>query len=132
MRVNARRLVDDRKLDEDLLYKNLRAVLPRLNDYAKSETGYQEELQELHDFGVCSNKQLRLLLKKHRRKLISIDKSPMDIAHRRMYKEEMREMFDYLARRNIWFAYPALLRIALELEFGSKYEDYAVKRDMQS
>jgi hypothetical protein len=28
-----------------------------------------------------------------------------------------------------WFAYPALLRIALELEFGETYQAYANARD---
>lgn len=132
MRVNKRRLLDEKVLNENLVYKNLRVILPKLNDYAGSETGYREELKELNDFGVFSNKQLRLLIKRHRKKLISIDRSQMDLVHRHMYKEEMPELYDYLERRNIWFAYPAFLRIALELEFGRKYEDYAAKRDMET
>ena len=32
-------------------------------------------------------------------------------------------------RRNYWFAYPAILRLALELEFGEEYDKYANERD---
>lgn len=129
MYINARRKIDDNKLDEFLVYKNLRNCLPRLNDYAVSETNYREELKELNDFGIFTNKQLRLLLKKHRKMLVEIDQSPMDGYHKAMYKAELGEDFNQMMKWNVWFAFPGLLRIALELEFGIRYEEYANKRD---
>jgi hypothetical protein len=48
----------------------------------------------------------------------------------RMHTEESGE--EFVARRmreGFWFSYPALLRIALELEFGKAYEEHAEKRD---
>ncbi len=130
MKYCARRVIDQGKLDEALIYKNLRAIFPKVNDYAPSDSGYSEELNELRDFGVTTNKKLRLLLKKHRKSVIAIDKSPIDIYHQKMYAEEMgRNDFNDHMRKNYWFAYPGLLRIVLELEFGNKYEQYANERD---
>jgi hypothetical protein len=130
MKKHSRKTIDQKTLDEALVYKNLRSLLPKVNDYAKSESNYTEELNELFDFNIKTNKDLRLLLKKHRKQLIMIDRSPMDTYHKNMYRQEMgSEIFNDHMRRNYWFAYPALLRIAMELEFGKTYEDYANKRD---
>ena len=130
MKCNARSELDQTELDEALVYKNLRSLFPKVNDYASSDSGYSEELNELRDFGITKNKQLRLLLKKHRKQIITIDRSPIDIYHQRMYLEEMgAEKFNNHIRKNYWFAYSGLLRIALELEFGDKYEQYANERD---
>ena len=130
MKNTARNVIDNRKLSEALVYKNLKSVFPKINDYAPSDSGYTEELIELREFGICTNKQLRLLLKKHRKRVISIDRSRIDLYHQRMYAEEMgkKEFNDHI-RRNYWFAYPALLRVTLELEFGERYEQYSNNRD---
>jgi hypothetical protein len=60
-----------------------------------------------------------LLMKKHRRRLLEIDASPMDSWHVCYYTRELGEvvMRDHL-RRRYWFAYPALVRIATELDYG--------------
>lgn len=130
MNIRARSVIDQKELDEALVYKNLRSLFPRVNDYAPSESGYTEELKELFDFGIKTNKQLRLLLKKHRKQIISIDHSPIDAFHQKLYADEMgAKKFNDHMRRQYWFAYSGFLRIALELEFGEKYELYANERD---
>ena len=130
MKPKAREKLDQQRLSERLIYKNLRSIFPRANDYISSESEYSDELTELFDFGIFTNKQLRLLLKKHRKAIICIDRSPIDTYHKNMYIEEMgRNQFNDHIRKNYWFAYPALLRLSLELEFGAKYEQYANKRD---
>ena len=130
MNHSARSEIDQKELDEALVYKNLRCLFPKVNDYAPSDSGYSEELGELRDFGINTNKQLRLLLKKHRKQIITIDRSPIDAYHQKMYAEEMgAEKFNDHMRKQYWFAYPGFLRIALELEFGEKYELYANERD---
>ncbi len=130
MKHSARFEIDQKELDEALVYKNLRCLFPKVNDYAASDSGYSEELGELRYFGINTNKQLRLLLKKHRQQIITIDRSPIDAYHQKMYAEEMgAKNFNDHMRRQYWFAYPAFLRIALELEFGEKYELYANERD---
>jgi len=112
MKCSARFELDQTELNEALVYKNLRSLFPKVNDYASSDSGYSEELNELRDFGITKNKQLRLLLKKHRKQIITIDRSPIDMYHQRMYTEEMGadKLNDHM-RRNKRFAYPGLLRI---------------------
>ncbi len=43
--------------------------------------------------------------------------------------EYIEEFVAKRLREGFWFSYPALLRIALELEYGKSYEEYADKRD---
>lgn len=130
MKQRARKTIDQKTLDENLVYKNLKSLLPKINDYSKDEKDYTEILGELFEFKIKTNKDFRLLLKKHRKQLMMIDRSSMDAYHQNMYREEMgADVFNERMRRNYWFAYPALMRIAMKLEFGKEYEIYANKRD---
>jgi len=128
MKQKARSKLDERDLDEKLVYRNLRSIFPKVNDYGNPD--YKEELIELRLFGIKTNKQLRLLLKKHRKQILAIDKSPMDSKLAAFYEQELgKEEFREHIRKNYWFAYPGLLRLALELEFGDEYEKFANERD---
>ena len=130
MKISARQQIDRKELTPLLVHKALTAAFPKKNDYSPSETGYAEELSELFHFGIVSVKDLRVLLKKHRKKVLEIDRSPMDQVHQRMYSKEMgAAKFNDFVRRQYWFAYPGLLRLALELEFGEAYESFANVRD---
>jgi hypothetical protein len=130
MKFPARQRIDNQRLNQALLYKVLRNAFPKKNDFYHSDAGYTEELDELNHFGISTVKELKLLLKKHRRKILEIDRSPMDKYYQKMYREEIGAIvFKDFIRRQYWFAYPALLRLALELEFGEKYETYADARD---
>ena len=90
----------------------------------------EEVLNELNEFSITTKIQLRLLLKKHRRQLIAIDKEPLDKVHQRLYREDLgdEEYLDAI-RRQYWFCYPALVRMAMEIEFGDEYEQFANERD---
>ncbi len=115
-------------LVEDTVYRVLTEMFPKRNDFAESD--YSEELAELHHFGIKSEEDFRQLLVKHRAKILEIDASPMDNWHEEYYQREypdqpVRERID----QGFWFAFPALLRLALELEFGEQYEKFANKRD---
>ena len=107
----------------------MRSLFPRKNDCA-SEAALQEVLPELKAFKINSKKELRLFLKRNRSWLLAIDKEPMDLLHQRIYREDIgdKEFFDSI-RRQYWFCYPALIRNALEREFGEEYEQYSKKRD---
>ena len=130
MKISARQKIDRKKLTPLLVHKALTAAFPKKNDYSPSETDYGEELSELIHFGIVSVKDLRILLQKHRKKILEIDRSPMDQVHQRMYAKEMgAAKFNDFVRRQYWFAYPGLLRLALELEFGEAYESFANVRD---
>ncbi len=54
----------------------------------------------------------------------------MDIIHQRIFREELgnEEYLDAI-RRQYWYCYPALIRNALEVEFGEKYEAFSNERD---
>ncbi|CUI09510.1 hypothetical protein [Massilia antarctica] len=129
-RLSARQRVAAQPLTRALLLKALSAHFPKKNDYHESETGYAEEIGELQHFSVDSVGRLGALLGRHRKRILAIDRSPMDQWHQNMYREEMgTAVFADFLRRQFWFAYPGLLRLALELEFGERYETFANQRD---
>ncbi|WP_255991976.1 hypothetical protein [Chitinolyticbacter albus] len=80
---------------------------------------YEELLPELYRFGICTRSDLQRLLKKHRRALLTDDRSPLKLYEQRHFASVFGEDFVRDAvRRQYWFAYPALVRNALESEFG--------------
>lgn len=116
------------ELDEQALYATLQSVFPAQNDYAHSD--YQEELRELGNFNIHTCDELRQLLLKHRERVLAIDREPLDDEHMRWYADDFGEAFvQHAVEHGYWFAYPALLRITLELEFGEAYQRYAQARD---
>lgn len=59
-------------------------------------------------------------MRKHRRSLLNADKSRLAPWELRAFSEDLGAAFVVDAvRRQFWFAYPALVRIAIEMEFGS-------------
>jgi len=57
----------------------------------------------------------------YRKRLMRIDNEPLDAWHERYYRSELGDQFvSDAVRRQYWFAYPALIRIALELKFGDE------------
>jgi hypothetical protein len=115
-------------LTQDDIYEILQQTLPKQNDF--SETNYSEELQELIFFGINTKIALLDMVVKHRETVLQIDAEPLDEYHIKWYSDDYGK--DYVQDRiknKFWFAYPGLLRIILELEFGDKYIKYADKRD---
>ena len=127
--MNRRKEIDQEESDIIYLQKVMRSLFPRKNDNASKED-LEEVFEELKDFSIFSKLQVRLFLKKYRRKLLQIDKEPLDSCHQKLYREDLgdQEYFD-ATRRQCWFSYPALIRIAMEIELGDKYEDFANERD---
>ena len=106
----------------------LSQTLPKENDFAFSD--YKEELKELLDFGVKNKFMFLNLIVKHRQEVLAIDADPLDDFHIQYYKTEYGDDYvNYRINNKFWFAYPALIRITLELEFGEKYIDYSNRRD---
>lgn len=117
-----------RALTPKAVHQTLKEFFPAKNDdYA---CNYVEELQELNDFGITTEEGLVGLLRKRAHEVMEIDRSPMCEADVLMHSEALGS--EYVAsrlREGFWFAFPALLRIALELEFGNSYKEYAQRRD---
>ena len=127
--INKRLKIDNEEFDLVYLQKIMRSLFPKKHDCA-SNSDLAEVLQELKLFGIKNKMQVRLFLKKYRRWLIAIDKEPLDIMHQRLYREDLgEEEFNDCMRRQYWFCYPALIRNAMEVEFGEKYEEFANERD---
>jgi len=129
MRSNKRELIGQQELNLHYLQKTMRSLFPKKNDCAEMED-LEEVVIELKQFGIITKKQLRLFLKKYRRWLLNIDKEPMDLIHQRIYRAELGDSnFLDATRRQYWFCYPALVRNAMEQEFGQPYEKFANERD---
>lgn len=117
-----------RTLTKEEVYSALRETFPKQNDF--SETDYSEELRELFDFGIYTRAKLQSLINKHLKTVLEIDSSEMDEFHIKAYSDELgKEYVEDRVKNRYWFAYPGLLRIVMELEFGDKYIKYANKRD---
>ncbi len=106
----------------------LSEYFPQKNDDFPSS--YEEELSELNRFGISTAAQLRDLLSKQSAKVMEIDASPMSQQDIVLAKIDLGD--EFVTKRlesGYWFAYPALLRLALELEFGVEYRKYSDERD---
>jgi hypothetical protein len=95
----------------------MRSLFPKRHDYG--DLAFDELAKELAERGITSRARFSRLVKKHRRSLVGIDRSRLSYGEVRFFCQEFGEAFvkDAL-RRQYWFAFPALVRIAMELEFG--------------
>jgi hypothetical protein len=110
------------------VYEVLKQALPEQNDFFV--TDYVEELQELLHFGIISRVQLLDIVSKHKEAALLIDQEPFDDFHIQTYSKEYGKGYvEERVEKQFWFAYPALLRIILELEFGDSYRAYSDARD---
>jgi hypothetical protein len=100
-----------------LIYKVMSAHYPKKNDYGNAS--FDELVPELLRFGIRTRKDFKQLMTRNRRRLLDIDRSPLaawEVAHcsqtlgAKFVKDSIR--------RQYWFAFPALVRTAMELEFG--------------
>jgi hypothetical protein len=115
-------------LTPEAVHKALSRFFPARNDDFPSD--YVEELAEVRAFGITTEEQFDEMLHRRAEEVMEIDRSPMSEDDIRMHTEDSGE--EFVAKRlreGFWFSYPALLRIALELEFGKAYEEYADRRD---
>ena len=111
---------NSKSLDAQSVYKVMRSILPEKNDYA--ECSYEEELAELLHFGVKTESELENLLKKHLKQVLEIDSKPFSGQYDELFyrKEYGDQAVDEAIAGGFWYAFPALLRLALELEFGQQ------------
>jgi hypothetical protein len=123
MPIAARKLRAAELLTPALLQSSMRKIFPKKNDYG--EASFEELLPELARFNIKTRGQFVALMTHHRKRLLQIDSEPLDAWHERYYRSELGDQFvsDAL-RRQYWFAYPALIRIALELKLGDKAVTY--------
>ena len=104
-------------LSGEMIHRVMASTFPRRNDYG--EGSFEELVPELAKFGVTTLDKFQRLMTKHRKELLRIDRDRLSPAEERQYAEWLGASFVADAvRRQYWFAYPGLVRIAAELEFG--------------
>jgi hypothetical protein len=130
MFVSARNQIFSSNLTEKGVARVIASVLPRRNNFG--DINYSELLGEATYFDVRTFGALRKLLLKHRKQILQIDREPLDDLQAKIYSSFMGEAkVRDLLRRQLWYSWEALMRIALELEFGTRYEAFANLRDTE-
>lgn len=115
--IPARRKVSAKPLSGELIHQAMCRIFPKKNDYGTAS--FEELVPELARFGITTLGSFRSLMTRHRRALLRTDREPLFPAERKMFAEEYGEEFIRdTERRQYWFAYPALVRTAAEMEFG--------------
>jgi hypothetical protein len=124
----ARQRLAATRLTASSMARILRRTMPRRNNVGI--INYTDLLEEARIFGVLTNGQFRKLMLKHRRALLEADREPLTPQMDRIYRKEWGDagVTDRL-RRQYWFGWEALARLALEFEFGEKYRTFAEQRD---
>lgn len=120
----ARAKADLASLDAKTIYKVVRSLFRRRNDY--SQATLDELPSELGRFGILTVKDLRLLMKRHRRTLLKDEKIRMSRAETLWLTHEADSAgLDAFAGKS-WYAVPGLVRQAMELEFGEEAVVYVL------
>lgn len=116
-RLSARRKLNERPLSGELIHTIMKSIFPKRNDYGTAS--FEELVPELARFGITTTGKFRALMTKHHRRLLRIDQDPLAGWEQRHFSEQFGSKFvDDAVKKQYWFAYPALVRIAAELEFG--------------
>src|SRR5450830_1668994 len=116
-RLSARQRRNSQSLTSTLVHKTAASVLPRRNDYGVNT--YDDLVDELEKFGISTRGKFTKFMKRHRRELLKLDRDRLLPWEVKFFTEEFGETFVKDAiRRQYWFALPAMIRNALELDFG--------------
>ena len=111
-----------------MIHRVMANTFPRRNDYGQGS--FEELVPELAKFGITTLGKFQRLMTKHRKELLRIDRDRLSPAEERQYAEWLGASFVADAvRRQYWFAYPGLVRIAAELEFGETAAVDEIKLD---
>ena len=121
-RISARKRIHQRPLTAASIHAVLSKIFPRRNDHGNAP--YDELVTELSAVGIGNVGDFRRLMIKHRIALLRVDRDRLSPWEQRHYCEMFGEDFVKDAvRRQYWFAFPALVRIAMEMEFGVEAEE---------
>jgi len=122
----ARAKVDLASLDAKRIHMVVRRLFRRRNDY--SQATLDELPSELGAFGILTVKDLRLLMKKHRRSLLEDENTRLSRSEALWLSQEIDSAgLDAFAGKS-WYAFPGLVRQAMELEFGEAAAVYLMER----
>jgi len=120
-RTNARQRLNTVHLEPGLVLKIMRRLFSRKNDYGPEPDS--ELIQDLAQFGISDRGRFQALMKRHRRILIASDRARLSVKEQQLYIEVFgASVVRDAVRRRYWYAYPALIRSAMEFEFGPAAE----------
>ena len=116
-------------LELDDIYPTIKAILPERNNFYPCS--YREEYEELLEFGIDSIEKLKNLLNSHFDAIMKLDSEvEVDDTTFDYFCEELgKKVVEERLENRYWYSWPALIRLALEEEFGEKYVEYAFNRD---
>jgi hypothetical protein len=113
----ARRKIYERPLSGASIHAVMSTIFSKRNDYG--DASFEELVPELAAVGILTTGALRRLMLKHRLAILRADRDRLAPWEERSYSEMFGAAFVADAvRRQYWFAFPALLRIAMEMELG--------------
>ena len=116
-RVPARRVVYGRPLTGALIHRVMSGLFPQRNDYG--DGSFDELATELRALGITRVGDFKRLMTRYRRALLSFDRAPLSGFERRLAIHDLGAAFVAdRERRQYWFAYPGLVRTAIEMHFG--------------
>ncbi len=111
------------------IFPILKATFPAQNNYFPHS--YADEFKDLIFFKIDTIEKLTELVTKHFDAVMAEDADvDLDEATYDYFCDEMgKGVIDARLDAGYWYSFPALLRLALEKEFGEKYLEYAYGRD---
>ncbi len=116
-RLPARRIAYERPLTGVLIHRTMSKLFPRRNDYGSGS--FDELVPELQALGISCAGDFKRLMTRYRRALLSFDRAPLSEFERRLATSDYGVAFvSDATRRQYWFAYPGLVRTAIEMHFG--------------
>ena len=120
-RQSARRRRQKAPLSGTAIHRIMASIYPSRNDYASE--GFDELVSELARVGIRTCGEFRAMMTSVRRQLLKIDRdrlAPWEIRH---MSESFGESFVKEAvRRQYWFAFPGLVRVAIDVRFGEQVD----------
>lgn len=114
-------------LSAERIHHHMSRLFPKRNDYG--DAPFADLVPELARFGIATSGDFIKLMKHYRRALLTLDRERLSPWEQQHFAESFGTAFVKDAvRRNYWFAYPALVRIAMEMEFGEAAAVYETEK----
>lgn len=123
-------------LQQEDIYQVLSSHFPKQNDFL--DTDYKMEHSYLLYFGINTKDKLEAFIAKHRGAVMEIDsimleedeeddETPEEIAYGRDFGDMSEAVGDYCLANNLYYSYPELLMVAMDIEFEDRFVNHMDK-----
>lgn len=121
IRQSARQRREQVPLSGPAIRRIMASIYPSRNDYVAE--GFDELVPELARVGIRTCGEFRAMMTGARRQLLKIDRDRLNPWEVRHMSESFGESFVKDAvRRQYWFAFPGLVRVAIDVRFGEQVD----------